>query len=35
MNSFTDELKELIDKWRDVLDAAVEDLVEEVNARAA
>jgi hypothetical protein len=46
MNSFTDELKELIDKWRDlpgtaleelidVLEVAVEDLVEEVNARAA
>ena len=46
MNTFAAELKELIEKYRDipgtaleelvdVLDAAVESLVDEVNARAA
>jgi len=46
MNKFADELRDLIDKWRDqpgyaleelvdVLESAVEELVEEVNERAS
>jgi hypothetical protein len=44
MNNFADEIKELIDRYRDhpgvaleelidVLDSATEELIEEVNAR--
>ena len=45
MNTFSDELRDLIDKWRDhpgvppeemvdALESAAEELAEEVNARA-